>query len=74
MSSPTPAILIDNPKGENESWEAWGEKLAEKYKTPAATPGLPLVPGFDELRTYFTISSSYLFDPNLVFTRSPDLV
>jgi len=49
MSSPAPAILVDNPKGQNESWEAWGERLAEKYKTPAATPGLPLVPGFDKL-------------------------
>lgn len=66
MSSPTPAILIENPKGENESWEAWGEKLAEKYKTPAATPNLPVVPGFDKLRTYFTISPSCLIDSDLV--------
>jgi len=49
MSSETPAILIENPKGENESWETWGEKLAEKYKTPAATPNLPLVPGYETL-------------------------
>jgi len=45
----TPPILVENPKGENESWEAWGERLAEKYKTPSATPNLPLAPGFDTL-------------------------
>jgi len=48
-SSASSAILLDNPKAENESWETWGERLAEKYKTPAATPNLPLVPGFDKL-------------------------
>lgn len=41
----TPAILLDNPRGENQSWEDWGMQLAEKYKTPASTPNLPLVPG-----------------------------
>ena len=55
-STESPAILLENPKGENESWEAWGERLAEKYKTPAATPKLPLVPGHDKLRTSFQIS------------------
>lgn len=74
MSSPTPSILVDNPKAENESWETWGERLAEKYKTPAATPGLPLVPGFDKLRTYPTISSSCLIDSNPAFVHSRDLV
>ncbi|KAF9653700.1 hypothetical protein BDM02DRAFT_1652432 [Thelephora ganbajun] len=49
MSSEIPAILRENPKAEDESWEAWGEKLAEKHKTPTATPNLPLVPGFDKL-------------------------
>jgi len=49
MSSETSPILIENPKLENESWETWGERLAEKYKTPAATPNLPLVPGSDKL-------------------------
>ena len=74
MSSPTPSILVDNPKAENESWETWGERLAEKYKTPSATPGLPLVPGSDKLRTYLTISSSYLIDSNSAFIHSRNLV
>jgi len=39
------SILLDNPRGENQSWEDWGLQLAEKYKTPALTPGLPCVPG-----------------------------
>jgi len=48
-SGATPAILIDNPKLEGESWEAWGERLAEKYKTPSATPNLPNVPSYGKL-------------------------
>ncbi|KAF9788060.1 hypothetical protein BJ322DRAFT_1181106 [Thelephora terrestris] len=44
-----PELLKENPKGENESWESWGERLAQKYPTPAATPNLPLVPGHDKL-------------------------
>jgi hypothetical protein len=63
-STKTPAILVENPKGENESWQQWGEKLAEKYKTPAATPNLPPVPGHDKLRTSFPILSSPLINPN----------
>lgn len=46
----TPAILLDNPKSESQSWEDWGFQLAEKYKTPALTPNLPLVPGQTVLR------------------------
>jgi len=46
----TQSILLDNPKGDNQSWEDWGVQLAEKYKTPADTPGLPLVPGTTSLR------------------------
>jgi len=61
MSSGTSAILLENPKAESESWETWGERLAEKYKTPAATPNLPLVPGFDKLRTSFLIFSPHRF-------------
>jgi len=48
-SSENSVLLQDNPKGENESWEAWGERLAQKYPTPAVTPNLPLVPGQDKL-------------------------
>lgn len=74
MSSETPAILIENPKGENESWEEWGEKLAEKYKTPAATPNLPLVPGQDKLRTSSKISPSSLINShNPILPYSRDL-
>ena len=74
MSSETPAILIENPKGENESWEEWGEKLAEKYKTPAATPNLPLVPGQDKLRTSFQIVSfSLINSDNSISPYSRDL-
>ena len=47
---PTPAILLDNPRGDNQSWEDWGLQLAEKYKTPADTPNLPIVPGQTTLR------------------------
>ena len=46
----TQSILLDNPKGDNQSWEDWGNQLAEKYKTPADTPGLPLVPGTTSIR------------------------
>jgi len=46
----TQSILLDNPKGDNQSWEDWGTELAEKYKTPADTPGLPLVPGTTSFR------------------------
>ena len=63
-STKTPAILVENPKGENESWQQWGEKLAEKYKTPAATPNLPPVPGHDKLRASFPILSCLLINPN----------
>ena len=71
MSSPTPAILIENPKGENQSWEDWGEKLAEKYKTPAATPNLPLVPGQDKLRKSSTLLlSSLVNSDNPIFPCS----
>lgn len=52
MSSESSALLRENPKGENESWEAWGERLAQKYPTPAVTPNLPVVPGHDKLRTF----------------------
>jgi len=48
----TQSILLKNPKGDNQSWEDWGTQLAEKYKTPADTPGLPLVPGTTSFRKY----------------------
>lgn len=50
MSSESSALLRENPRGETESWEAWGERLAQKYPSPAVTPNLPLVPGHDSLR------------------------
>ena len=58
-----PSLLLENPKGDNQSWEDWGTQLAEKYKTPADTPGLPVVPGQTALRKCLsnlgnTISSS----------------
>ena len=59
MSAENSALLQENPKGENESWEAWGERLSQKYPTPAATPNLPLVPGYDKLRKFFPASLSY---------------
>jgi len=54
MSSESSALLRENPRGENESWEAWGERLAQKYPTPAVTPNLPLVPGRDKLPETWT--------------------
>jgi len=49
MPAENSTLLQENPKGENESWEAWGERLARKYPTPADTPNLPLVPDHDNL-------------------------
>ena len=73
MSSQS-SILIENPKAENESWEEWGEKLALKYKTPANTPNLPLVPGQDKLRTSsVTLSPSLIDSDNSIFPYSRDL-
>ena len=74
-STQSPAILSENPKLEGESWEKWGERLSEKYKTPAATPNLPLVPGHEKLRTFSPI---LLFSPtssdSLIFPCSRELV
>jgi len=53
MSSDNSTLLKAHPKAEGESWETWGERLAQKYPTPAVTPDLPLVPGYDNLRAYF---------------------
>ena len=50
----TQSILLENPKGDNQSWEDWGTQLAEKYKTPADTPGLPLVPGTTSFRKFLS--------------------
>lgn len=51
MTYGNPLFLRENPKGENESWEVWGERLAKKYPSPSVTPHLPPVPGYDQLRT-----------------------
>jgi len=59
------AILLDNPRDENQSWEDWGLQLAEKYKTPALTPGLPVVPGQTTFRTYLSDLNDQLFPVKL---------
>ena len=74
MSSEKSAFLTANPKGENESWEEWGDNLAKKYKTPSDAPNLPFAPGYEKLRASFPILSSSLIDSDdSIFPYSRDL-
>ena len=65
MSASNFALLRENPKGDGESWEEWGTRLAKKYPTPAATPNLPFVPGYDKFRKFFSIPSSHNMISNI---------
>jgi len=60
------SILLENPKGDNQSWEDWGTQLAEKYKTPADTPGLPIAPGQAALRKCLSIPVTRHFRSELL--------